>query len=122
MKAVRVVLPQYRVATDDFLVQKFEKRLHLASEELCILLESAGAKLNNDMVTTTLMTKCLESLAVFMKKELHISVTPKSLIDCISLTASALERQYPVSSKWGTLLWDLIPNYTSNTSYQLTHR
>lgn len=116
LRAIREVLPQYRAASDEFLLTKTEKRIYPATEELVILLESAGAKagMNNDLVCSALMTRVLQVLADYMKTEMNLTVTIKTLLDCLSLMAPALDKRYPHAMKWGTLPWDLVPNYTNN--------
>lgn len=115
LRAIREVLPQYRAATDEFLQSKLEKRLFPATEEIVCLLESAGAKtgLKNDNLCAAMMTKVLQVLASYMTTEMKLTVTIKTLLDCLSLMATALDHRYPHAIKWGTLPWELIPNYTN---------
>src|SRR5262245_4185404 len=58
LRALREVLPQYRMASDEFLQSKLEKRIYPATEELVCLLESGGAGtgLKNDVICAALMT------------------------------------------------------------------
>lgn len=116
LRAMREVLPQYRAASDEFLQTRLEKRLYPAAEELVCLLESAGAAsgLKNDLVCAAMMTRALQVLSDYMVNEMKLTVTIKTLLDCLSLMGTALDRRYPNSLKWGTLPWDLIPNYTNN--------
>ena len=114
LRAIREVLPQYRAATDEFLQSKLERRIYPATEEIVCLLESSGASLKNDAVCAAMMTKVLQILSDYMTHEMKITVTIKTLLDCLSLMATALDRRYPHAIKWGTLPWELIPNYSNN--------
>src|ERR1700733_11274643 len=111
LAAVRNLMWQYKGASDELLTSKIEKRLDPACRELVCLLESAGCKLDNKLVTETLMTRVFQILSDYMKEQLQISVTLKSLLDCLGLAATALDRKYPYAAETGDLPWELIPNY-----------
>jgi hypothetical protein len=122
LRALRTVLPQYRVATDDFLVQKLEKRLKPATEEVICLLESAGCSeaLKKDVYAEALITKVLQLLAHMMKNNMHTTVTIKTLLDCISLIGPAVDQQYPHAIQWEMLPYEILPNYSKRA--QLSYR
>ena len=116
LSAVRSILWQYKKASDELLIAKMEKRLDPACREIVCLLESAGCRLDNKVMTETLMTRVFQVLAEFMKDELHISVTLKSLLDCLSLAGPAIDKKFPYAAELGDLPWELVPNYQARTT------
>lgn len=124
LRSLRNVLPEYKVATDDFLIKKIEKRLTPATEEIVCLLQSAGATigLQYDIQVEALMTRCLQLLADFIQKELHLSPTLKHILDCLSYTGPAITKKYPYAFKWGIVPWELVPNFTNKPHQQLSAR
>src|ERR1700722_9038717 len=95
LAAVRIVMPQYRTATDNFLAGKFEKgRLHSCVEEVEIFLESFNCDLHNQVLTIELMASILKCLTQFIENVLYLSSTPKSVADCISYLKPAVEKMF----------------------------
>lgn len=111
LAACRIVMPQYRAASDSFLAQKFGKQLNPVVEEIEIFLESYGIETWNQAMTIELMVAMLRALGEFISDQLYLSMTPKHLSDCISYLQPAIERKYPGCFKFGLLAFYLCPSY-----------
>ena len=114
LAAVRISMPQYRTASDQFLVNKFEKRFKPVVEEIEVFFESYSISLWNQALTIELMASALKCLGEFVENSLYLSNTPKDLANSVSFLKIAIDKKYPGCFKFGLLPFYLCPSYISH--------
>lgn len=110
LAALRDVLPMLRGQSDSMLESRIGvKRLAIAEADITGFMEAGVSRKLSKNERLALLAQLLKSLTAFMKEELGLAVTIKTLIDSSSLIGEAFERQFPYYLECKMLLYTILP-------------